>query len=466
LTTADPGSFRDPLSRVYRADGRILRGLSAEGLADFEAVSANPFFAELEASGAIVGSTLLEPASHPLHEQWAGVLEHDPLATITYPFEWTFEMLRAAALAHLDVTRAAVRAGFTTKDASAYNVTFRGTQPVFFDIGSFERSRRSEPWPGYRQFCDHFLNPLVLQAASGIDFQPWLRGSLDGLSGPDVASAVALRKRIFKGLLVHLTLHARAQRRYADADAERDVKADLRQAGFSPKLVLAQLDSLEKAVRALRWRSQGSEWSDYADRAHYQGTDLAEKERFVAEAVGAISPELVVDLGANDGRFSLLALEHGATSVVAPDADHLVVDQLYRRLQQLGERRVTPLVIDLANPSPPMGWRSQERAAFTSRVRPDLVLCLAVVHHLALTNTAPFEHIVDLLADFDAPLVVEFPHPDDPMAARLLARKRAGEFDHYRLDRWEEALRRRFEVETTQTLATRTLYRCRPSQAG
>lgn len=450
---------------MFHSGSEVLRGLSPAGLAEFEAVAGAPFFAELLADRSVVGTELLQPGSHELHEQWAGVIRHERVPVISYPFEWSFEMLRAAALVQIDVTRRAVAAGFSTKDATSYNVVFHGSRPVFVDIGSFERAKPAEPWPGYRQFCDLFLNPLVLQAVAGIDFQPWLRGALDGISSSDVAAAIPARSRLRHGLAVHLTMHARAQRRYADTDAERDVKDDLARAGFSPKLVLAQLDNLERTVRALRWQAQHSEWSDYTDRSHYQGTDLEEKERFVAEAAAALSPGLVLDLGANDGRFSLLALEHGAASVVAADSDHLVIDQLFRRLGQLGEERILPLVIDLANPSPPMGWRSRERAAFVDRVRPDLVLCLAVVHHLALTNTAPFEHIVALLADFEAPLVVEFPHPDDPMAARLLARKRTGEFDHYRVDAWERALTERFAIDVRHELATRTLYRCTPLPA-
>jgi hypothetical protein len=174
---------------------------------------------------------------------------------------------------------------------------------------------------------------------------------------------------------------------------------------------------------------------------------------------------MVLDLGANDGRFSRVAVEAGASLAVAVDGDHLVVDHLYRQLRAEGERRILPLVLDLADPSPAMGWRSLERPSFVERVRPDLVLCLAVIHHLALTNTVPFDEIVAFLHDFGATLVVEMPHRDDPMAARLLGRKRTGVFDHYDQPQWEEALRRRFTVleQTTLPSGTRTLYLCRPA---
>ena len=172
----------------------------------------------------------------------------------------------------------------------------------------------------------------------------------------------------------------------------------------------------------------------------------------------------MLDLGANDGHFSRVAVRAGAASVVAVDSDDLVIDRLYRDLRREGERRILPLVLDLSDPSPGIGWRSRERLPFVERIRPDLMLCLAVVHHLALTNTVPLDEIVAFLAEFGAPLVVEFPHRNDVMASRLLARKRPGVFDAYNRYNWERALQSRFKVLTAETLpsGTRTLYQCDP----
>ena len=462
MTKPDPGSFRDPLSQVFASDGQILRGLSPQGLAEFEAVQASPFFGALVSEGKVVGTELLPAGSHELHDQWAGVLRHDRLPVVSYPYEWTFEMLRDAALLQIDVTRTAVAAGFSVKDASSYNVMFDGVRPVFVDVGSFEKPLRTEAWPGYRQFTELFLNPLVVQAAGGVGFNQWLRGSVEGIGLAETVAIVPLRRRLRKGLGVHVTLQARAERKHTAAEVAAGPTGltGQRRAGFSPTLLTAQLNNLEKTVRGLRWKAQRSVWSDYSDRSHYVGQDLLAKEAFVAAAVEAVSPALVLDLGANDGLFSLLAAEHGATRVVAADFDHLVVDRLYRHLRETGETRILPIVLDLVNPSPGAGWRSRERRSFVDRVRPDLVLCLAVVHHLALTNTIPLDEIVDFLAEFGANLVVEFPHPDDPMVSRLMGHKRPGLFDHYTRDNWERSLDRKFSVSQREVLGTRTLYRC------
>lgn len=462
MTAPDPGSFRDPLSQVFLSDDEVLRGLTAEGLRELEAVAAAPFFKELLADGLVIDTELLAPGTHPLHETFAGVLRHRRLPVISYPYEWTFEMLRDAALVQLEVARRAVEAGFSSKDATSYNVAFDGTRPVFIDVGSFEKPHLKESWPGYRQFCQLFLNPLVLQAQARVAFHPWLRGSIDGIGPVDTAAVVPLRRRLRKGLLAHVTLQARSERRHAATASPGDDASARARPGFSKALVLAQLGNLDKTVRALRWKAQRSTWSDYSDRTHYVGDDLPAKDRFVGDAVEGTRPGLVLDLGANDGRFSELALAHGADRVVAADVDHLVVDRLYRHLRDTGETRILPLVLDLANPSPGTGWASRERQTFVDRVRPDLVLCLAVVHHLALSNTVPFDEIVDVLASFGADLVVELPHPDDPMVEILLARKRPGRFDHYGREGWERSLERRFTVTDRLELpsGTRTLYRC------
>ena len=459
MIEADPGSFRDPTSRVLLDGDEVLRGLSTDGLADFEATAATEFFGAAMDAGEVVRTELLAPGSHPLHEHWAGVLRHERIPMVSYPSEWSFEMLRDAALAHLDLSRRAIAAGLSTKDASSFNVTFDGTRPVFLDVGSFEVPRRAEAWAGYRQFGDHFLDPLVLQAQGGAAFHPWLRGTVNGISPADVASLVPLRRRLRKGLAVHVTAAARTERKALAAPEGADLQG--RRAGFSPKLVTAQLDSLERTVRALRWKAQRSVWSDYSDRSHY-GSELPAKERFVREAVAATGPKLVLDLGANDGHFSLLAVEAGAPRAIAADVDHLVVDRLYRHLRDTGEQRILPLVVDLMNPAGSSGWRSVERRPFLERARPDLVLCLAVVHHLAITDNVPFAEIVEMLAGFGCPVVVELPGPDDPKVQVLLARKRPGLFDHYRRDTWEAAVGARFEVTATEDLATRTLYRLVP----
>lgn len=464
-TRSDPGSFRDPTSRVYVDAHAAWRGLDARALADFDAYAATTAYRKALSDGRLIGTEAVPVSGAPIGDGWVGALRHDRVRVITYPYEWTFSMLRDAALLQLELAREALAEGVLTKDATSYNVQFDGARPVFIDLGSFERLVPGQPWPGYRQFCELFLNPLLLQSIAEIPFHPWLRGSINGISPTHAAAALGKRKRLSKDLFTHVRLHARAESRYADADKQHDIRGELERAGFGPKIIDAQMANLQQAVGRLEWRSAASTWSDYGDRSHYTDGDLDAKAEFVARATRTLTAPMVLDLGANDGRFSRVALEAGASLAIAVDGDHLTVDHLYRQLRKDRETRILPLVVDLADPSPALGWRSKERSSFVDRVRPDLVLCLAVIHHLALSNTVPFEEIVGFLRDFDAPVVVEMPHRNDPMAARLLARKRDGLFDHYDQPQWEAALRQQFTVPEQATLpsGTRTLYLCQPA---
>jgi hypothetical protein len=390
----------------------------------------------------------------------AGLLEHERVPFVSYPYEWSFSMLRDAALLQLRLLRLALDEGLTMKDASPYNVQWRGAQPVFIDVGSFERWR-GEPWAGYRQFCALYLYPLLLQAYKNVRFQPWLRGSLEGIEPAEARALMSARDLLRRGVLTHVVLHTRLERRHAERPA--GVRAELREAGFKRELVAANVRRLEKLVRRLDWNPRASGWAAYAATTSYAHEDAARKEAFVREALVDRDPGLVWDLGSNDGRFARLAAEHGAYAL-ALDGDAVVLDRLYRELSNNGGTRVQPLVVDLADPSPARGWRGVERTRLEERGRPNLVLCLALLHHLAIARNVPLDELLAWLRDLGATLVVEFVDPADPQAQRLLAAKRPGTHGDYTREVFERLLRDAFEVERSETLAsgTRTIYLARP----
>jgi hypothetical protein len=461
LTAFDEGSFRDPLSRVVHAQDRVLRVLRDDGVADFETLESSAFWTDAQADGSVVATGRTEVPNALAESGWEAALEHERIPVISYPYEWTFSMLQDAALQQLRLTRMALAGRLLTKDATPFNSQFVGAAPVFVDVGSFERLRPNEPWRGYRQFCELFYNPLLLQAVANMPFQPWLRGSLRGISPEVTRSLLPTRRRVGRGAFVNVVLHSRLERKYSNNS--RDVTGEIRRAGFNPKLIESQLAKLEKVVGGLDWAEASSTWSEYTDRSHYGERDLEAKASFVREVTSAVPRSQVLDLGANDGYFSRIASEH-AEYVVAVDSDALVIDRLYRSLRAEGNRSVLPLYSDLVDPSPSLGWRSQERPALTSRVSPDLVLALALVHHLAITDTVPLAEVVAMLRDYDCEVVVEFPTREDPMVRRLLQRKRSGLFDHYSLESFEDALTSRFDIVRREHLPseTRHLFHVRP----
>jgi len=452
----EPGSFRDPESRVFYSNGDICRALSPTGLEDFEALVASG----LHEDARIVRTERLEDlsAAEGLLEQGAAaVLRHEPVPFVSYPYEWTFSMLKDAALLQLDLLLSTLDHDLTLKDSSPYNVQFRGARTVFVDVGAFERLRPAELWVGYRQFCMLYLYPLLLQALKGVDFQPWLRGSIDGIAPVQMRGLLSFRDRFRRGLTPNVFLLARLERP-AGAAGRRKARPEL-----GRQVIRANVRKMRKLVARLDWRPSENVWVAYGERNTYTAEDAAQKDRFVREVAASKRWELVWDLGANNGRHSRIAAETGAY-VVAMDADQGPVELLYRDLHAAGDERILTLTTNVADPSPSLGWRSQERRPLLDRGRPDLVLALALIHHVTITGNVPVAEFVAWLAELGAAVVVEFPGRNDPMVQALLATKREGLHPDYDRDVFERRLSAAFEVRRREELrsGTRVLYYATP----
>jgi SAM-dependent methyltransferase len=461
--SAEPGSFRDRTSRVFYAGGAVLRGLDTRALGEWEALAATRFFPELLREGKVVGTERLEAPGVSGPDgvtRWAGVLRHDRVPFVSFPYEWCFGMLKDAALLQLELLETALGEGMILKDSTPFNVQWRGARPVFIDVASFERLRPGEPWAGYRQFCEMFLYPLLLQAYRNVAFQPWLRGRIDGIEAAQCWSLMSARDLLRPGVLAHVYLQAKAQARFADTVG--DVRADLRAAGFHAALITANIRRLTRLVRRLRWRQAVSPWSEYTTGTSYAAPEREEKAAFVERVVSSRPWKLVWDLGCNTGTFSRVAARHGAL-VVAMDADHLVIERLYQQLKREGTVRILPLVSNVADPSPRLGWRGMERGSLSDRGRPDLSLCLALIHHLAIAANVPVREIIEWLRSLGGALVIEFPTKEDPMVRRLLQNKR-DDYADYDRGHFEGCLKARFDVLEVAELAggTRILYFAAP----
>jgi ribosomal protein L11 methylase PrmA len=454
----EPGSFRDWDSRVFYDGGRVLRALSQDGLRDWTAFAESKLFAAAVAEGKLVATSRADDA--PIAGA-AAVLEHERIPFVSYPYEWTFAMLRDAALLQLELLRRALDEDLILKDSSSYNVQWSGSRPVFIDVGSFEQLRAGEPWAGYRQFCMLYLNPLLLQAYKGVDFRPWLRGSLAGITPVEARRLLSFRDLFRRGVLTNVALHARLERKHSES--QRDVKTELRRAGFKKELIVANVRRLEKLVRGLEWEPGSTEWSGYHATTSYDEGDAARKEAFVREVVHTRQWNLVWDIGCNEGRHSRIAAEN-ARYVVALDGDGGVVDRFYRSLAAEGQTTILPLVADVTDPSPALGWHGLERQTLEARGRPELTLCLAVLHHVAIGGNVPVPEFLAWLAELRTALVIEFPTRDDPRVAALLMRKKAGAHPDYDREPFERSLAERFDVERTEELAggTRVLYHANP----
>ena len=461
----EPGSFRDRQSRVFYRDGGVFRYLSAAAAAEWQALTATRFFKRRMVEGSLVETRAVEgfdPSAAGGY--WAAVLRHETIPFISYPYEWTFGMLKDAALLSLDLLDDALNEGMTVKDASAYNVQWLGVQPVFIDIPSFERLKPGAPWAGYLQFCRLFLYPLLLQAYKDVPFQPWLRGQLDGIEPMHFVRLMSLRDWLRPGVMTHVVLHSKLQATYAAQLG--DMRRALKVAGFNSNLIRSNVRGLKQLVDGLTLRVTKSEWSDYADQNSYEAADREAKVAFVRTAVQSRRWMRIWDLGCNTGDYARIAAEN-AEYVVAMDADPLCIERFYLKLRAERHRTILPLVMNLVDASPGLGWQGKERKTLVERGRPDLVLCLALIHHIVLRAHVPLAAFVESLAALGAALVIEFVTKEDPMARRLLQNKQDDDTD-YDLPHFEKYLCEFFHIDRRQPLTSgvRTLYFAAPRTSG
>ena len=454
----DPGSFRDPLSRVFIGDDRVVRAFTEEGAKDIKAVWGKKSIQGALQSGELIESNIVEPSAVGLSHPWTSAMTHPMLPFISYPYEWTFSMLKDAALLQLKLTRETLGDGIGLKDATPYNVQFIGSRPQFIDAGSFERRRKGDPWYGYKQFCEMYLYPLMMQGYLGVQYQPYLRGSVNGISPITMRKLLpASLRRPRKGRLTHVVLHAAASTRFADSDT--DVKKATAKAGMNAQVLDATMRKLEKIVQKLSLGDKKSTWSNYSERGHYLESSLDEKQKFVRDAVAVSPRKQVWDIGCNDGVFSRIASAH-SDYVVAMDADPLVVDRLYNTLKAEKNDKILPLYVDLTDSGGGVGWRGQERPGVFHRGHPDIVMALAVIHHMAITFNVPIASQLDMFRDLSPELIIEMPHADDPMVRKLLQNKRDGIHDDFNLENFERLLSERFDIKSKMLLAggTRTIF--------
>jgi len=449
-------SFRDPSGFLFTRDGVLLRQVNRSYADEYTRLMDSGLYDRLVKAGLLIPHVEADQA--PVQAESAfKVIQPERVPFISYPYEWSFSQLKDAALATLSIQKRALKAGMSLKDASAYNIQFVRGKATLIDTLSFGLYKEGQPWDAYRQFCQHFLAPLALMAYVDVRLSQLLRVYIDGIPLDLASRLLPFGTRLDFGLLTHIHVHAGAQARYADADAKQEVSRAQR-AQMSQNAFLGLLESLEGAVRKLEWKPAGTEWGNYYDITNYSEAAFEHKKQLVGEWTARVGPSVVWDLGANNGVFSRAAAASGAFTV-AFDVDPAAVEQNYRQVKAAKEQTLLPLVLDLTNPSPALGWANRERDSFAQRGPADLVLALAVIHHLAISNNVPLLQLADFFAEAGRRLILEFVPKSDSQVKKLLA-TRADIFPAYTLDGFEAAFAPRFKILEKVDLrdSERTLY--------
>lgn len=441
------GSFRDPAGRVVLRGGRVFRAVNPVAAADFDVVRRTKFYDAAVSDGRVVEARVLGAGeAGEIAPGAAYVLEHPPLPFVSYPYEWPFLALKTAALLHLDLQIEALASDVMFSDASAYNVQFVGPVPLFIDTLSLRPYRPGELWAGHRQFCEQFLNPLLLRALVGVSHNAWYRGTQEGIATRDLRRLLPWHTKLSRRVATHVVLQDVLQ---GTVNGRRDVDAStLERAGLPRPALLKMLHGLRRWIDRLTPADRKkTTWQDYARSHSYSSDEAAAKRSFVEDFARTARVAHVWDIGCNTGDYAVAALEAGAAIAIGFDADHGALDLAFARARESGARFL-PLFLDATNPSPAQGWAQAEREGLDARASADGVLALAVVHHLAITRNLPLAGIVRWLTGLAPRGVIEFVPKDDPMVQQLLA-LRPDIFPDYREDAFLAHVRTAARVERT-----------------
>ena len=428
-------SFRDPDGFIFSKDNTLYRQVNKICKDRYDLLINSGLYKELVKKNLLVPHKEI-PIKFALNKEAYRLIKPEIIPFISYPYEWSFSQLKDAALLTLEIQKTALNFGMTLKDASAYNIQFIGSKPIFIDTLSFEKYTEGMPWVAYRQFCQHFLSTLALMSTTDLRFNLLLKEFIDGIPLDFTSKLLPARSRFNLSLLTHLHLHALNQKRMANK------KVDVKNLKMNKFQMISLINNLISTIKKLEIKKQQTEWEKYYTFTNYSTKAFKEKGRILNNFLKDIKPKTVIDLGANTGEFSKIAIKNGAYTI-ACDIDPLAIEKAY--LNHGGEKLLHPIIIDLTNPSPAIGWSNKERKSFSERVNVDCVIAFALIHHLAISNNLPFSLIAEYFSSLGKYLIIEFVPKNDSKVKKLL-QNREDIFFNYTQEKFEKDFKKFYNI--------------------
>ncbi len=359
------------------------------------------------------------------------------IALITYPYEWSCAMWQDAALLTLNITKNAINKQLILKDATPFNIQFLNGAPIFIDTLSFEKYVEEQPWVAYRQFCECFLAPLLLQQYCTVDAGKFLIVYPNGIPLNILTTLLPKKAKWNLHTYLHIYLQANIKEKKEKNKVDNSTN-------FSKQKMLLLLNGLIGYVSKLHIKKTKTTWDDYYSETILSDVYLQEKTKLIKSFLASVSHSSIIDLGANDGHFSLL-FKNSKKQIVAVDGDANCINELYLKIRCQKITNILPVINTLHTPSPAIGWNNKERAAFDERIKGDVILALALVHHLAITCNVPFEFIANWLAAMGNYLLIEFvPKTDEKV--KLLLQNRKDIFNEYTVENFQLVFSKTFQI--------------------
>ncbi len=446
-------SFRDPSGTVFSHNGLIYRTVSFAYKDNYSHFIDSGLYSRLIELKYLVPHEEVDFAQE--NKDIYKIIKPKKIPFISYPYEWTFSELKDAALLTLAIQKLAFEYNMSLKDASSFNIQFYNGKPIFIDTLSFEKYQKDKPWKAYGQFCRHFLSPLALMAYSEPTLNRMLRLYIDGIPVEIASKLLPLKSYLNLSILIHIHLHGRSREYYANKPESG------RKAKLSPVAFRGLIDNLNSAVRNLKWRPTKTEWSDYYSFSNYSDSAFKHKESIFKHFLKIADVKDMWDIGANTGHFSKIAESLGI-NVIAFDNDHTTVEKLYLDCKNEKRRQILPLFIDITNPTPSLGWDSNEWLSLVSRGPASLISALALIHHLSIGQNIPFENLANFFQKICQWLIIEFVPKEDSQVRKMLINRR-DIFTQYTQSNFEKVFSERFllckKIKIKDSLRVMYLYK-------
>ena len=443
-------SFRDPSGFVFQKEGTIYRQVNKIFKEHFDHFISSGCYDHLTKNGWLLSHEEV-PGNLTGTENWYKTLKPQTIPFLSYSYEWCFDMLKDAALLTLQLVKGSISFGMILKDATPFNVQWLNGKPVFIDTLSFEKYDASKPWIAYRQFCENFLSPLLLTYYRQQPLQNLLLVYPDGIPLSVTRSLLPGKSKFSFYTYLHIHIHERISSATAGKGSPGSYS-------FSEKKLLRLIESLQSLIQSLKWKGKQTNWENYYEEADQQNDYLTQKKKIVAEWINEIPAKTALDLGANAGEFSFLSSAKNIFTIAA-DHDHGAINKLYQEIKKQEEREILPLIIDITNPSPSIGFNNVERMSFIERTKVDLALSLALVHHLAIGKNVPFEKIAELFKQITNWLIIEFiPKQDEKV--QLMLKQKADIYGDYAEENFTRAFEKYFTITKKESIGNseRVLY--------
>ena len=414
----DEGSFRDPAGQVFYHSNKVYRIVKQTGKKRIDFLNSKDLINKSSKNNFLIESRLLngQEIKDLGFKNEEIIFEHKKIPYVSYPYEWSFSQLKAAALHHLDFNLFLLDQGATLIDASAYNIQFIGSKPIFIDLLSIKEYIEGEYWYGHKQFCENFLNPLILTSKKGVQFNNWFKGNLEGIPTNDLNNLLNFLDKFSYNIFVHVYLLNKFENKYKDQNKE--VKINLKRK-FPKNNFISMLKQLRSFIKNLKPKKIKTVWENYSVANTYEKSEENEKVKIVKKFINENKFNKIIDLGCNDGFYSKIAVNENTNFVVGFDYDPISIDRAFNDLKK-NQTNFLPLIFDATNPSSNIGWNESERKSFNKRVDFDALLALAFEHHLVIAKNIPLLDAINWLISLAPKGLIEFVPKNDETIQKMI----------------------------------------------